>query len=67
MYKEYWEKGLLRGGMNSFQGLAHRNAVPEEMAWPMLFLNSSMASYITAQALYIDYGNIILNKLGLMK
>ena len=47
--------------------LVHRNAVPEEMAWPMLFLNRGMASYINAQAFYVDYGNTILNKLGLMK
>jgi len=39
-----------------FQGLVGRNATPEEMAEPLIFLNSNMARYISGQNLCIDFG-----------
>lgn len=48
-------------------GLAKRLATPEEMAAPLLFLNSNMASFITGIPLIVDYGNDALIKLGKKK
>lgn len=48
-------------------GLAKRLATPEEMAAPLLFLNSSLASFITGIPLIADYGNDALIKLGKKK
>ncbi|MFA4836862.1 MAG: coniferyl-alcohol dehydrogenase [Dehalococcoidia bacterium] len=39
-----------------YQGCVGRNATPEEMAEPLVFLNSNMARYISGQNICIDYG-----------
>jgi len=66
MYKRYWEKGLVtEGRLASLQGLCGRNATPDEMAGPLLFLNSSLASHITAETLYVDYGCTAAVEMGL--
>ena len=48
-------------------GMAKRLADPEEIAKPLLFLNSDMASYISGTCLYVDYCNEAMIKLGLKK
>lgn len=48
-------------------GMAKRLANPEEMAKPLLFLNSDMASFISGTCLYVDYCNDAMIKLGLKK
>ncbi|MBQ1391462.1 MAG: SDR family oxidoreductase [Firmicutes bacterium] len=47
------------GGMENlleFTGYAGRLATPEEMAAPIVFLNSAMASYVSGELLVADYG-----------
>lgn len=48
-------------------GLAQRLADPEEMAKPLLFLNSDMASFISGICLTVDYCNDAMIKLKLKK
>lgn len=48
-------------------GLAGRLATPEEMAAPMVFLNSPMASFIIGVDLVVDYADTCLKELGLKK
>lgn len=48
-------------------GMAKRLADPDEIAKPLLFLNSDMASYISGTCLYVDYCNEAMIKLGLKK
>ena len=48
-------------------GMAKRLADPMEMAKPLLFLNSDMASYISGTCLYVDFCNDAMIKLGLKK
>lgn len=40
-------------------GYAHRLAKSEEMAKPIVFLNSDMASYISGELMIVDYGSTI--------
>ena len=51
----------------SQSGLAKRLADPIEMAKPLLFLNSDMASFISGVCLNVDYANDAMIKLGLKK
>ena len=48
-------------------GLAGRLATPEEMAYPMVFLNSDMASFISGLDMVVDYTDTCLKTLGLKK
>lgn len=48
-------------------GMAKRLAEAEEMAKPLLFLNSDMASFISGVCLNVDYCNDAMIKLGLKK
>ncbi len=48
-------------------GIARRLANSEEMAKPLIFLNSDWASYISGTMLTVDYGNDALIKLGMKK
>ncbi len=48
-------------------GVAHRLATPEEMALPLVFLNSDMAGFISGLPLVVDYANEALVKLKLKK
>ena len=45
-------------------GVSPRLADPDEIAKPMLFLNSDMASYISGTCLTVDFGNDAMVKLG---
>ena len=48
-------------------GFAGRLATPEEMAYPMVFLNSDMASFISGLDMVVDYTDTCLKTLGLKK
>lgn len=48
-------------------GMANRLADAEEMAKPLLFLNSDMASFISGTCLKVDYCNDAMIRLGLKK
>ena len=48
-------------------GLAGRLAIPEEMAYPMVFLNSDMASFISGLDMVVDYTDTCLKVLKLKK
>ena len=48
-------------------GLAGRLATPEEMAEPMVFLNSDMATFISGLDMVVDYTDTCLKELKLKK
>ena len=48
-------------------GTAKRLAKPEEMAYPLVFLNSDMASFITGLPLIVDAGTNAMVSLNLKK
>lgn len=50
-----------------YAGLSKRLAKPYEMAKPLVFLNSKMASFMTGNELIVDYGNDSLIKAGLKR
>ena len=61
---------IIAGGKDKLidqAGLAKRLADPYEMAKPLLFLNSDMASFISGICLSVDYCNDAMVKLGLKK
>ena len=39
-----------------FQAPVGRNATPEEMARPLILLNSSAASFVSGHNLFVDFG-----------
>lgn len=58
---------VMRGGRDQLEansGLNNRLAVPEEMADPLVFLNSQAARYISGQPLLVDFGARNLQLLG---
>ena len=58
------------GGMDALvseTGIAKRLATPEEMAWPLLFLNSAMASFITGLPFVVDAGTSAMVALKMKK
>ena len=44
--------------MDSFPVPLGRHSTPDEQAWPLIFLNSRLASYITGENLIADGGTI---------
>lgn len=59
------EFAKMKGGTdNLVTGLADRLATAEEMAAPLVFLNSDMASYISGVGLVIDSGNTVMEILS---
>ena len=56
------EEGLIKQA-----GLANRLATPEEMAEPMVFLNSDMASFVSGLDMVVDYTDTCLKVLGMKK
>ncbi|MDT7846731.1 SDR family oxidoreductase [Streptomyces justiciae] len=58
---------VMRGGRDLLEanaGLNNRLAVPEEMADPLVFLNSHAARYVSGQPLVVDFGARNLQLLG---
>jgi len=56
MTDEFAENAGGKENLIKFTGIAHRLAQPHEMAQPIVFINSNMASYISGTLLNIDYG-----------
>lgn len=54
-------------GLLSHCGYAGRLAESKEMAEPIVFLNSQMASYASGVLMEVDYGNTAENRAGLRK
>jgi NAD(P)-dependent dehydrogenase (short-subunit alcohol dehydrogenase family) len=52
----HFEQAMGKAYMDNFPKPVGRNARPEEQAWPLVFLNSPRASYITGTALFVDGG-----------
>ena len=53
---------LLIGGQDNlleYIGYAKRLASSEEMAGPIVFLNSNLASYVSGECMIVDYGSTI--------
>ena len=48
-------------------GVAHRLATPEEMAGPIVFLGSDLASYVSGVDLCVDSADRVTKVLGLKK
>ncbi|MDE6281664.1 MAG: SDR family oxidoreductase [Oscillospiraceae bacterium] len=51
----------------SHTGYAKRLAESKEMAEPIVFLNSNMASYISGELLIVDYGCVAEETAGIVK
>lgn len=51
----------------SHTGVAQRLATPEEMAAPLVFLNSDMAGFISGETLIVDYASTSMVNVGLVK
>ena len=67
MKQEFQDMVGSEEGLIAQAGLAGRLAIPEEMAYPMVFLNSNMASFISGIDLAVDYTDTCLKELGLKK
>lgn len=52
-------------GMMPFAGYSGRVGSAEEVAWPLLFLNSNLASYVSGAVLYNDYGTTLEVEAGI--
>ena len=67
MKQEFQDMVGSEEGLIAQAGLAGRLATPEEMAAPMVFLNSEMASFISGLDMVVDYTDTCLKVLGLKK
>ena len=58
----------MAGGLENmikYAGCAGRLASSEEMGWPIVFLNSEMASFISGFEMIVDYCDNAMKKLGM--
>ncbi|MFQ5513983.1 MAG: coniferyl-alcohol dehydrogenase [Myxococcota bacterium] len=53
---DHFEKQMGKEFMQRYPDPIGRYATPEEQAWPMVFLNSSLASHISGENLFTDGG-----------
>ena len=67
MKQEFQDMVGSEEGLISQAGLAGRLATSEEMAYPMVFLNSDMASFISGLDMVVDYTDTCLKTLGIKK
>ena len=67
MKQEFQDMVGSEEGLIAQAGLAGRLATPEEMAAPMVFLNSDMASFISGLDMVVYYTDTCLKELGLKK
>ncbi len=67
MKQEFQDMVGSEEGLIAQAGLAGRLANPEEMAYPMVFLNSEMASFVSGLDMVVDYTDTCLKTLGLKK
>lgn len=52
----FFHEANTKAVVDAAQGPVGRYSTPEEQAWPLVFLNSPRASYITGETLYTDGG-----------
>ena len=67
MKQEFQDMVGSEEGLIAEAGLVGRLATSDEMAFPMVFLNSEMASFISGVDLAVDYVDTCLKELGLKK
>ena len=67
MKQEFQDMVGSEEGLIAQAGLAGRLATSEEMAYPMVFLNSNMASFISGLDMVVDYTDTCLKVLGMKK
>lgn len=67
MKQEFQDMVGSEEGLIAQAGLAGRLATSEEMAYPMVFLNSDMASFISGLDMVVDYTDTCLKILGMKK
>ena len=67
MKQEFQDMVGSEEGLIAQAGLAGRLAKSEEMAYPMVFLNSDMASFISGLDMVVDYADTCLKELKLKK
>ncbi len=67
MKQEFQDMVGSEEGLIEQAGLAGRLATSEEMAYPMVFLNSNMASFISGLDMVVDYTDTCLKVLKLKK
>lgn len=67
MKQEFQDMVGSEEGLIEQAGLANRLATSEEMAMPMVFLNSNMASFISGLDMVVDYTDTCLKVLKLKK
>lgn len=67
MKKEFEVEAGGEEALISHTGVAKRLATPEEMAEPLVFLNSDMVRFISVAILVVDYAAISMITLGLVK
>ncbi len=67
MKQEFQDMVGSEEGLIAQAGLAGRLATSEEMAMPMVFLNSDMASFISGLDMVVDYTDTCLKELKLKK
>lgn len=64
MMREFEVEAGGHDALISQTGIAERLAKPEEMAYPLLFLNSDLASFISGICLTVDFCNDAMIKVG---
>ena len=67
MKQEFQDMVGSEEGLIAQAGLAGRLATSEEMAYPMVFLNSDMASFVSGLDMVVDYTDTCLKVLGKKK
>lgn len=67
MKKEFEVEAGGEEALISHTGIAKRLATPEEMAEPLVFLNSDMARFISGVTLVVDYASTSMISLGYQK
>ena len=67
MKEEFEEMAGGHDALVSNAGLAKRLATSQEMAYCMVFLNSSMASFVSGLDFVVDYADLAMKKVGVKK
>jgi NAD(P)-dependent dehydrogenase (short-subunit alcohol dehydrogenase family) len=60
----FFQKAAGKQAIDAWLPPIGRYATPEEMAEPLVFLNSNMARFISGHNLFVDYAGIVASELG---